>query len=599
MNPSSRVSYTKLLCEPRTFLSMLASPVLVTQRAHRQDCTCRASLDAVCRASSALYPLANSMNYLANVLASGLQSPKPAETSEPEELLLSDKEEIADQGGSGGLIGDESRGQSRGSLSRIPKTKTVLRFAYPPPVTKHQQRLHIRPKILLQIQQTSHASRPRLVYDVVPSASYASHLAHRIPHHFSGKAGHSADDLVIVSSHAHDSSNLEEEGKDQSQADISTDKRRIIATIRRPKRLDSCPPEDAEIQVGSGSVWKASPLPSGSYEFTQIDEEGHRTVARWVSKRKQTKRQRTGMSGSLGEDIPEAKTFTFSILNPNARRHAVIAKLNPDSIDICDQYSTPPPPLTPSLSKTPGYFPDNLMKQSSPPEPPSSSSSSSSIIVDENLRTLIAVTGIWVALSEDFSPNFKYSQPTNEQQSHGFRLQHNRRGVSLNFSNNHHESPGLLESPTNSKPTKARLSVQRTASSPMVPTIPPPPPPSHTNTPQRRTLSLSSALLQRSKDRRLSAIIPQNLSTVHSRNGSDQDVSLKDNTSCVCQQPSVNEVQLLQDKVKTKSNDWRLATSRGSQSTDEGPCVGNTVKTRKRRGLGKVLGLHRRKSRVP
>ncbi|KAL9130658.1 MAG: hypothetical protein Q9217_001228 [Psora testacea] len=539
------------------------------------------------------------MNYLANVLTSGLQSPKPTEVSDADDAFPLPPEQsttlTGDVAENHGCVADspvESEEQGYPAFKpRIPKTKTVLNFAHPPPTSKHQQRLHIRPKILLQIQQTSDASRPRLVYDVVPSASYASHLAQCIPHHFSGKAGgHYANDLTIVSSHAHGKSHLHAEAKDGNQEDTDTDQRRVIATIHRSKKGDCSPSEDMDIRIGGGSAWKASRLPSGSYEFAHLDEEGHRTVARWVPKRNKTKRQRTGIHDDIGNEAPEPNCFTFSILDPNARRHAVIAKLNPDSIEISDQYSIPPP-LTPSPSYKSDYASDNLTEQPGTTE----SAKRSILTVDDDLKTLITITSVWVAFSEDFSPNFTYSQPAVEPASHPIHLGHKHRGVSLSLSNNHRRSPTLLESATDGRPTKVRSSVQHIASSPTVPVTPSW---SQTKTPPQRSLSLSSAFVQKAKDRRLSSINTHHLSPISSFDEKGVDVGSKHGPICVCPEAPSNERPLLHEETNPNQGEWERVIPRSMRSTDEESFVENNGKTSKHRRFGKVFGFHRLKSRV-
>ncbi|KAL9098878.1 MAG: hypothetical protein Q9163_005540 [Psora crenata] len=538
------------------------------------------------------------MNYLANVLTSGLHSPRPTEAGQADQAFPSDEDSTTpslgvevSRGNGWHEDGNVQDGERSRRQSRIPKTRTVLRFAHPPPTTKHQQRLHIRPKILLQLQQTFDASRPRLVLDVVPSASYASHFAQRIPHHFSSKASHGADDLTIVSSHAQDKPRLQSAGNNDHEGENDTDKHRVVATIQRIKKGDSIVAENADIRLSKGLVWKASKLPSGSYEFSHLDKDGHRTVARWVPKRKNTKQLRAGIQNDSGDDFLERNSFTFSILDPNKRRHAVIARLNPDAIEIFDQYTTPPP-LTPSASDASSHASDNGAK------PPSTAdlAERSIITVDDNWKTLIAITGVWVVFNEDFSPNSTHSQPSGELPNQSLPLGHKRRSVSLNFSNNHHKQSVSPKSPMDGESTEIWSSLQHTRSSATVPTMSTR---SRAKSPPLRTLSLSGPFMQRTKDHRLSASNPPQLSTIPSFDDSTADVAPKHEPSCGSQESPSRTAWLPHQEVSTDEIDCKRVPSRRLRPTEENLSIDNTTKPPKRKGFGKVFGLHRRKTYVP
>jgi hypothetical protein len=153
----------------------------------------------------------------------------------------------------------------------------------------------------------------------------------------------------------------------------------------------------AEIVLSDGSVWVATPLPHGLYEFVTVDERGNKITARWV------KRSRRNAVDSAGTN--EFK-FTFSIIDPNSRRHPVMASITNNTLDIPDFYTS----VSSSASKHPptspirGFHADPQFQPLDEPTPERTTHA-----IDENMKMLIQVTGIWVALRQGLSPYFKYN----------------------------------------------------------------------------------------------------------------------------------------------------------------------------------------------
>lgn len=405
-----------------------------------------------------------------------------------------------------------SKGRSASSRSR---TKTAFRLCHPPPVRIHKQRLHIRPKVLLQLQKVSKASRPTPVFEVLPSVVFAPRLARLFPRTFKGKAGLGVDDLVIVSSedyeaqepHSHDVDDL---------FDDKWDKREIVAAICQPSKDDYPYGQgETEICLNHGASWTASQRKNGTYEFASTDNCGNRTIARWVPK--QPKSDRTASISSTSED----KKLNFSILNPNSRRHAVIATLDSQTIEVSDQYSHPSTSLSSQASSTPTRSSSSVSEEIKTPSIRLSLAARDPIEVDDALRTLITITGIWVALREGFSPNFKYGQSTQGLlTSPDLALGHKRRSLSLNtnqFTSNRLSSP---KSPNHSLSSAkgTRDSLQQAVSSSTVPPSSYPP-----FTPPQRSVSTGTAFMQRLSTRKSSTPKVIQLSPVGDFDGSDTE----------------------------------------------------------------------------
>jgi hypothetical protein len=283
---------------------------------------------------------------------------------------------------------------------RALRSKTVFQIALPPPSKKSITRLR-RPRILLQLQQLSEHRRPLPVLDVLPSTYFAPRLAQRFPKIFNGKSSLGPNDIIVTNSNS--SEGISWSGQDTGlySDDESCDSREVVGTICRQVRR---PQEDtgsasAEICLDQGLVWRATPLPSGSYEFHATGVDRSPLQARWVRRDRPHRRMTSLPHATL--QVP--KRFTFSILNPSARRHPVIASMTNESIEIHDQYPAAvaqnSPQLDPAspisiLSNETSYF--DIQDLTSQPKDPL-------IHTDHSLRSLIVMTGIYVSLEEGWT----------------------------------------------------------------------------------------------------------------------------------------------------------------------------------------------------
>ncbi|MCJ1230860.1 hypothetical protein MMC12_007534 [Toensbergia leucococca] len=281
----------------------------------------------------------------------------------------------------------------------VSKSKTTFQLAHPPPTTIHRQRFKLRPRVLLQIQRISDTSRHTPVLDVLPSITFAPTLARRCPWIFKGRAGLGSDDLIIAGSQAYDTPAVVDDETRRTSQDGQLDYRGVVAAICQLGPDEAGLPGRTEICMSHGPSWAASSLPNGAYEFLAIDGEGHRTTARWVPKSVRRNTQDRSTSA-----VSEEKKFNFSIINPDTRRHPVIASLSSRCMDISDRYSMPShsvPPLNPPIQGDNASLPCQHVHFNE----------RDSVVVemDDFLRTLIIVTGIWIAFREGWSQSFRYN----------------------------------------------------------------------------------------------------------------------------------------------------------------------------------------------
>lgn len=174
--------------------------------------------------------------------------------------------------------------------------------------------------------------------------------------------------------------------KVMSKLELLTE-RKVLAAIRAKNRIVT---ED-------GRVWTVTVRSNRSFEFTSLNKHGEKTVARWVpAKHRMSFDVGRSASGSgptskrsSVRSMPEAgePTFNFSLMNPTARRHPVLATLTPSSLHIKDTYNQPA-----SVSGVPEDVRGGIG------------------IVDEQTKVLILATAVWVDLHLRWSPSYGGSQ---------------------------------------------------------------------------------------------------------------------------------------------------------------------------------------------
>lgn len=468
--------------------------------AHRQDCKQIESFNSelISHICSTFCPIANCMCYIAKALTSRPTSAKSMVSFPSTQPSLIREESTLEEPSEGESPPNDTRATSFTSESKTRiditasvknKSRTVFQLAHPPPISIHKQHLHIRPRVLLQLQKISDSARPTPVLEVLPSIVCASRLARRFPRTFKGKAGLGADDLVVVGSEDYKSDESEVGDNDSLFEGEKWDKREIVAAIRQPCKDETGAQAKGEICMNNGSSWTVSRLGSGAYEFVSVDDHGLRTLARWVPKHLRGN-QRASTPGK-DSSIPEDKKFSFSLLNPNSRRHAIIACLDRHCIDVSDQYVDPQMTRRDTASSTATSL-SSPTSEDFPAKDP--------VEVGHSLRALIIVTGIYVAFNEGFSSLFRRCDTA--PSSPILSSKHQRRSLSLASNQYLNDQKSSAAKSTFSNMQRARASLQRTKSSSGVPLSQGSPPVTTT----QRTTSSGGAFIERIKSHNMSAI---------------------------------------------------------------------------------------------
>ena len=334
---------------------------------------------------------------------------------------------------------DGSTSPTRNRKRSGSKGRTFFQLAHPPPAVKHRQRFSIRPKLLLQLQQISESTRPIPVLDVLPSVIFAPRLAKKFPRIFKGKDGLGADDLVIVRSQTYDRSSVPDSRAEKSTDNDDWNTRDFVAAFCQVRDGEGAALGNTEICLNHGPCWEATSKMNGVYEFISTDEQGRRTVARWVPKASSDhRRPMTTQRSSGASPLPETSKLNFSIVNPNSRRHPVMATLTRQSLSILDQYSIPDTPTFPHASASPIGSPVSDFGGRDADYDDMTTKPSTKVDIDEHLRTLIVITGLWVAFREGYSPNFRYNDPifssmTEAKAQQATQKSHTRRSLSINL----------------------------------------------------------------------------------------------------------------------------------------------------------------------
>jgi hypothetical protein len=275
------------------------------------------------------------------------------------------------------------------------RPKTSYQFAYPVVHTWHK-RLKLRPKLLMQVQQVSQTARPLPILDVQQSTLYLPHFVQKFPAMFCQKNGQGPKDLSVVRNELYTRTVANIPEKHISCEGEDEDHRQVVATIFRVTQ-DGGLKGKAKICLNFGPVWEATPLSSGSYEFVAPRDNGVQ-VMRWALR---GGKNRGSSAVPVTQPRDDNKRFTFSVINPNARRHPVIASMIKNQLEVYDGYpvvaSPSTGPITPSLGMS-------VVSDASGDAAPGDTKNI--ITLDEGLRTLIVVTGVWVACCEGWSQNF-------------------------------------------------------------------------------------------------------------------------------------------------------------------------------------------------
>lgn len=275
-----------------------------------------------------------------------------------------------------------------------PKTSYII--AHPPPTVHPRSKLHIRPKVQLQLHQVLASQRPKPVYEVIPFSLLAPRSTRRLARAFNTRERLGHNDLLIVKAAAY--SHTDEEHKSDDEVWGS---REVIGVICPGKMERGQVISHTDICMDDGtSRWEVTPMPNGGFEFNTLDEHGLPLKARWVIKAPNSRRISSQSVGTpLSPGLPPSKEdmkWNFSTISANSRRHPVIASMTRTRIDVHDSYTMPAAtqPSTPSaqMPATPALTPASIDAASF-----LDAASPAPIQTEEALRRFIVVSGIWVS----------------------------------------------------------------------------------------------------------------------------------------------------------------------------------------------------------
>jgi hypothetical protein len=295
-----------------------------------------------------------------------------------------DTRSTSDEGSREGSVFDDL---GRRRSVRRNKRKTCYSICHPPPSSTTRQRMHRRPRSLIQLHKLSPNARPRPAFEVIPSTNFSVRLTKAITKVFKTKHGLCPNDLVV----------LKAEKYSKDEADEEQEASDIIALICKGRKEDGAVSGKAKICLPKGREWEAYPILRGGYEFFSTDEHGLGLTVRWVPKK-----NKDGNRMDEGDRKKSPSKFNFSTISPNSRRHPVIGTLDKTGLDIYDTYKIPDPSAVTPLS-TPQQG-SSFLAETMDDE----TGGNQLCETDDRLREIIIMTGIWVAFKEGWSPNFKY-----------------------------------------------------------------------------------------------------------------------------------------------------------------------------------------------
>ncbi|KAI0390230.1 hypothetical protein F5Y17DRAFT_461984 [Xylariaceae sp. FL0594] len=313
------------------------------------------------------------------------------------ELIASQVEATSEDGTSFHTGIEEMSVPATTGTSRIDSRKrTTYIIAHPPPKLRTKQRiLHIRPNLVLQVQQVLPGVRPCPMIDVYPSSAIASSiiapLLKRFPRIAPIKNELSIHDLLLVKSEDYASTASGPKSGNEEDNLMARDLLAILSPSIKEDRT--------EIVMADGTSWVASTRTNKrtySYEFTSTDPTGKVSTARWV-RRQVVSSSLPGTPTSPGPELPKPRfsdcKFTFSFIDPSSRRHPIVASLTSSSLNISDTYRT----VRPSADQC-------------PPSPSSCDQQgvkASTQSLEEWQKAFISVSAVWVALRQGWAPNFR------------------------------------------------------------------------------------------------------------------------------------------------------------------------------------------------
>lgn len=321
----------------------------------------------------------------------------PQVTHIPTPLQSDDEESIAGSE----VTADSDVSSRRRRKQRLPRKSTTFALAHPAPGLRTKQRrlVQFRPKVLLQLQEVGE-KRAVPAFDVVPSSQIAGSfiipaLAKRFPRMFRAKPDLGHNDLLLMRSENYSTPipSIPESNNDNE----GMHKRDVLAVV-------SVNPQDgteaAELTLLDGSTWKVQNIANGSYEMKLADGSSTPITGRWV-RRLASSRKNSIDTITTAQSQSAQEKWTFSILDPAARRHPIMGVLTSTSLEIYDNYNT----MSASSSRYPptkqfggGLGMTQAEQQSN--SAPSAAEERKTVAVTEENKMLMMASATWISLRQ-------------------------------------------------------------------------------------------------------------------------------------------------------------------------------------------------------
>ncbi|KAF1911195.1 hypothetical protein BDU57DRAFT_524962 [Ampelomyces quisqualis] len=272
---------------------------------------------------------------------------------------------------------------------RVARPRTSYICARPVRPTDCIAKLHIRPKVVLQLHQIVASQRPKPTYDVVPFSLLPPRSTRRLARTFNTRERLGPNDLLIVKAEAYD--NYERGEK----TDDDWGSREVVGVICPAKNdkgvTDICMDDGA-------SRWEVTNMANRGFEFNTTDAHGLTLKARWVLKPAHSRR----VSGTATSEQDDRK-YTFSTISATSRRHPIIATMTRRRIDVMDSYTMPSATSPPTFASLPPM--QSTLTSTSIDAESILPTGQKPIHTDDALRRFILVTGVWVASQSFCSTN--------------------------------------------------------------------------------------------------------------------------------------------------------------------------------------------------
>lgn len=247
----------------------------------------------------------------------------------------------------------------------------MFQLALPP---KKHRKLRLSSALILQVQELSHASRPRPILDILRPSIFTTEK-------FYGFPKLAARDIYVTQREPYVQSTKEGEQKvipSGSECDENDDC--VIAMICRPNSKAG----KADVLFRGGQNWTAMTSSPGEYQFSNVTSTGESILALW-------KRQKRVHFGHIGDspagpstnDVTAA-TFIFEVTNRKTYETSILAAMTRENVRI---FNLNHHLRTHSISSGGTSDSDRRSKCFATRD-------------DDNMISLALLFGVWVALQE-------------------------------------------------------------------------------------------------------------------------------------------------------------------------------------------------------